>query len=56
MSKILNWLAWSIVAGFYGGFVIGMLYMMITEIGWAVVLIILALIAVYWATHRVVGR
>ena len=56
MNKILNWLAWGIVAIFYGGFVIGMLYMMITQIGWPVVLIILALVAVFWASNRIMTR
>ena len=41
---VLDWLAWGIVVLFYGGFVVGMLFVMITEIGWGFVLVVLALV------------
>ncbi len=56
MNKLLDWLAYGIVAIFYGGFVVGMLYMMITEIGWGFMLIVFALVAVWWASARVMER
>ena len=51
---VLDWLAWGIVVLFYGGFVVGMLFVMITEIGWGFVLIVLALVGVFWASARVI--
>ena len=56
MNKILNWMAWGIVILFYGAFVLGLFIGLAMAFGWGILLIILAMAAVFWATARVMER